>query len=241
MELFARCRLAAVAVPLGLGALACHHPSSASKDEAGSSVLPSSAPVDVVVLRDGDDYSVQVPRAATPCILYPERMFDTTLCPVEARPMSTPPPGSSRSRLVAMGLVRFADQDEVRMGQLTVSYNRVDHAQQPTQAVASSFAAGMVDSLVRSVPGAAVASGGPSVRLMTTDSGLPVTRVSFDVSRISGDTPRLEHSVSFTVWSVEGAYTFSLSARRQYADLMDGLAQQMASSLRVAHPAPPAM
>jgi hypothetical protein len=208
-------------------------------DDAGSSVLPPAAAVDVVTLRDGDAYSVSVARAAAPCILYPESLFDTSLCPAEARPMPSAPPGSSRSKLVALGLVRFVDQEQVLMGQLTVSFNGMSHASEPTQATAVAFGSGMVDSLVKSVPGSAVVGGGPSVRLMTTDSGLHLARISFDLSRIAGDKPKLEHSVSYTAWAADGAYTLSLTTRVGYASMLDALADQMAASIRVAHPAPP--
>jgi hypothetical protein len=197
--------------------------------------------VDVIVLRDADAYSVAVARGASPCILYPDAMYDATMCPVEARPLQSPPPGPSRSRLVALGLVRFVDKSSPQtpqMGQLTVSLNRMDHPRQPTQEVAQAFASGMVDSFTRSVPGAMVGAGGPSVRLMTTDTGLPVARISYDVTRISGDTPRMEHTVSFTAWSADGAYTVALTSRQQYAEVIDALAGQMAASMHVAHPAP---
>jgi len=223
------------------GSTGCHRSSSraAPGDDAGSSVLPAAAAVDVVTLRDGDAYSVSVARAAAPCILYPESLFDTSLCPAEARPMSSAPPGSSRSKLVALGLVRFVDHEQVLMGQLTVSYNGMSHASAPTQATAIAFGSGMVDSLIKSVPGSAVVGGGPSVRLMTTDSGLHLAQISFDMSRVSGDTPRVEHSVSYTAWTLEGAYTFSLTTRAGYSGIVDTLAAQMAASVRVAHPAPP--
>jgi hypothetical protein len=223
-----------------LGALACHRPSSGTDAGAGGlSALPAAPAVDVVVLRDGDDYSVAVARGASPCILYPDSLYDATMCPVEARPLPTPPPGPSRSRLVALGVVRFVDQSEPRIGQLTVSFNRMDHPREPTEESAQAFASGMVDAFTRSVPGATITPGGPALGLMTTDSGLHVARIIYDVKRISGDAqPRMEHSVSFTAWSTDGAYTFSLTSRQQYTEVMDALAGQMAASLKVAHPAP---
>jgi len=230
---------------LQLVALACHRSASTGSDAGGAAslnALPAAPAVDVVVLRDADAYSVAVARGASPCILYPDSLYDATMCPVEARPLDSPPPGPSRSRLVALGLLRFVDKNAPQtpqIGQLTVSLNRMDHPHQPTQEVAQAFASGMVDSFTRSVPGAMIGAGGPSVRLMTTDAGLRVARISYDATRISGDSPRMEHSVSFTVWSTDGAYTFSLTSRQQYAEVMDALAAQMAASLRVAHPAPP--
>ena len=225
-----------------LGALACHRVAPAAGTDAGASGVAASPvvpTVDVVVLRDGADFSVAVARGANPCILYPDTMYDATMCPVEARPLPSAPPGPSRSRMVALGLVRFVDKGEPRIGQLTVSLNRMDHPREPTQESAQAFASGMADSITRSVPGATVAPGGPSLRLVTTEAGLHVARITYDVTRISGDNPRTEHSVSFTVWATDGAYTFALTARQQYADVMDALAEQMAASLRVAHPAPP--
>jgi hypothetical protein len=222
-----------------LAAVACHGSSSTAGADAGSALPPAPA-VDVVVLRDGDDFSVAVARAANPCILYPESMFDATMCPVEVQPMSSPPPRPGRSRLIALGLVRFVDQTETRAGQLTVTMNGMDRPREPTQASADAFAASMVSSLLKSVPGASLGSALPSTRLMTTDAGLHVARISFELGRMAEDRPKLEHTVSFTVWSTAGAYTFSLTAERQYATVMDAVAEQMATTLKVAHPAPPA-
>jgi hypothetical protein len=234
----------ALAGLLQLGAVGCHRSPSTGADggAASLSALPAAPAVDVIVLRDADAYSVAVARGAMPCILYPDAMYDATMCPVEARPLQSPPAGPSRSRLVALGLVRFMDKNAPQtpqMGQLTVNLNRMDHPHQPTQESAQAVGSGMVDSFTRSVAGAMLGAGGPSVRLMTTDAGLQVARISFDATRVTGDTPRMEHSVSFTVWSTEGAYTFSLTSRQQYAEVMDALAAQMAASLRVAHPAAP--
>lgn len=223
-----------------LATAACHRSSSPAGADAGTA-LPSAPAVDVVVLRDGDDFSVAVARGASPCILYPENLFDATMCPAELQPMSTPPPRPGRSRLVALGVVRFLHETETRAGQLTVTMNRMDHPREPTQASAVAFASGMTDSLVKSVPGVMLSAAGTSTRVMTTDSGLHVARIAYDYSRLGDDRPKYEHSVSFTVWSTDGAYTVSLSCDKQYAVVMDALADQMAASLKVARPAAPAL
>ncbi len=194
-----------------------------------------SDPSRATTVRDGDEYSFDVPRRARPCIVFPASMFESANCPPDARPLDTPPPSPERERVIALGIVQAGDQ---RPAQITVTFNRLKRSFQPDQAVAEAFAAGMMRQIPASIPGGRVRAETSTVGLLAMH-GLTVARVAFDVDGASGPYERFQHAVSYSVWGPGGSYTVSLYTANANAPALDALAQEMAATIRLSHPAPP--
>jgi hypothetical protein len=96
----------------------------------------------------------------------------------------------------------------------------------------------MTARIPEAIPGASVRGGRPTVRLLSMN-GLTAARISFDVDGASGKYERLEHTVSYAVWSPEGTYVFVLNTGSTNAAAFDALADELASTIRLTHPAPP--
>jgi hypothetical protein len=224
---------------------ACHGPAPlAQPDQAArasstphpEAKLPAVAP-GAVAISDGDEYSVTIPPAARPCIVFPASMFDPAACPPEARPVESFP-ALERARVLAVGSVRIDDSGILRVARLTSSLNKLRRSFEPDLEVAEAFAAGMADEITAAVPGTTVRGGRPAVRLLRV-GGVTVVRISYDIDGATGPNEFLQHNVSYTVWAPDGSYSFVLSSASANGAVFDGLAEAMAATIRLAHPALP--
>ena len=178
-----------------------------------------------------------LPADTGPCIQFPASLYDPASCPPEAHPAANVPT-QEKVRLLAIGFLRLEDQGaERRAPWITVSLNKMAHSYAPDMESASALAAGMADEIPKRVAGATIRDGRPTVRL-TRINGLTAARIEYDVDGATGLDARLQHSVSYTVWSPEGAYIMAITGPSDSGPAFDLAADRIAQSLRLAHPAP---
>jgi hypothetical protein len=184
-------------------------------------------------IRDGNAYSINIPDSAQPCIVYPAGLFDRTNCPREAQPMAAPPHISPESRVLTLGSVKVDDGGKPVMATLVATVTELRGNTEPRDVHA--FARGMAEGLVKNRPGAKL-RGEPQARVVTL-SGAHAARITFDVDHLSDQG--LDHVVSYAAWSDAGDYNLTLMAPPAHAATIDALADRIASTLKIAHPARP--
>jgi hypothetical protein len=189
-------------------------------------------------IRDGDDYSLAIPARLHACFVFPASMFDADECPPGSK-IADPAAFPSKVRLLAIAVFRLGVDSGTGLVQLTVSMNQMGHSYQPFPASARAFADGITRGIPQSFAGATVRGGTADVRLVTAN-GLPMARFAYDVDGLSPQSRRFAHGVMLAVWSPEGAYTYTLNSRAEDAAAADAMADEMATSVRIAHLAPPA-
>jgi len=231
--------LAVAAVCLG-----CRGPEPLASPSAAQASTPSAiqaspppASARPVVVRDGDEYSFSIPPSASPCIEFPAAQFDPVACPPEARPVD-PPPVPERMRVLTIGLLRLQDHGVQRRAQFMASLKRMLHPFQPNQRVAEAFARGVVDGALETFRGAPVRGAVPTVLLLSIN-GLTTARISFDLDGVTGPYESSQHWVCHVVWGDPMAYVFAIMTSSAAAAASDRLADELAQTIRLQHPAPP--
>ncbi len=163
-------------------------------------------------------------------------MFDATNCPAGVKPTESVP-GAGNTRVVALGLLTVADRGTQRQAQFMIVFNALTHSSQPDRAVADAYAAGMMNGIPSQAPGGKVRAESRSVRLATRP-GDTLARIAFDVDGATGAYERFQHSISYSGWSQRGSYAFTLNTAGPNAAAFDALADEVAQTIRLVHPAP---
>jgi hypothetical protein len=185
-------------------------------------------------IRDGEAFSITIGEGARPCIVFPPALFDPGSCPKDSKAIAEAPQINPDSRVLALGSVAPDDHGKAAIATVVATATHLADNTEPGDV--REFARGMADGLVKSRPGAKVKVG-PSVRMVTID-GVHAARVTFDASGFSGQG--LDHIVSYAAWSRTCDYSLTFMTAPAHAAAIDALADQTASSLHLAEPAPPA-
>jgi hypothetical protein len=184
-------------------------------------------------IRDGDAFSFSLGSDAQPCIVYPPSLFDRASCPRDAKPLTEPPKLNPESRVLMLGSVRADDAGGPARATVIATVTQLSDNTEP--GVLQEFAHGMADGLVKSKSGAKLRTG-PEAKLVTV-GGVHVARIVFDVDGLSAQG--LDHVVSYAAWSETGDYTITFMANPAHGPAVDAIADQLATTMHVAHPAPP--
>jgi hypothetical protein len=184
-------------------------------------------------IRDGDAFSIVLPDAARPCLLYPPELFDRDACPRDAEPMAEAPGMSPDSRVLAFGSVRADDHGATAVATIVATVTHLAHNAEPGSL--KNFAKVMADGLVKSRPGATLRTG--PVSQFVTVGETHGARITFEIDGLSAQG--LDHVVSYSAWSESGDYNVTFMSTPAHAMAVDSLADQAATTLHVAKPAPP--
>jgi hypothetical protein len=175
-------------------------------------------------IRDGDEYSVTLPQGVRACVVYPKYLFDPAACPSDEHPLEENP--VSPATAVAVGSV-IVDGHKVSLAAFRVVADQTLHGPVDVEGFARSMAEGMK----KNQPSVRL-EGEPGARRIEI-GGLPVGRITFDLEGMLGRS----HQINFVAWAEDGTYVLSWTGLASSAPAIDAMADQTASTLRLAHPA----
>jgi hypothetical protein len=235
-----------MSIAAGVFCLGCHSPEATAPARAADPAIPKASAGDTgstmvdegIVIRDGDEYSFSIPRRVQACVLYPVAMFDSATCPAGAKPAEKVP-STEDTRIIAIALLNVEDHGTKGSAILVTTVTKLRHSRQPNQDTANAFADGSIDEVVNHVPGGRLHPGSRHVDVIP-HGGQAMARISFDVDGASGQYQTYQHSLSYSVWAPEGPYMMSFEATQASAKAIDDAAAEMAATIRLVHPAPPA-
>jgi hypothetical protein len=184
-------------------------------------------------IRDGDAFSFSLEGNTQPCLVYPASLFERTSCPRDAKPLADPPKLNSDSRVLMLGSVRADDDGGPARATVIATVTNLPDNSEPRDL--HEFARGMADGLVKSKPGAKLRSG-PDAKLVIL-GGVHAARIVFDVDGLSAQG--LDHVISYATWAETNDYTVTFMANPAHGPAVDAMADRMATTIHVAHPAPP--
>jgi hypothetical protein len=181
-------------------------------------------------IRDGDDYSVTLPQGVHPCFTYPKTLYDPAACDSDQHPVEADPAAPARA---------FADGTVIvdgRKASVTAMHVAVD---QPTAiedlVEVADYARGMVKGMKNEQPTVRIV-GEPGTRVVAV-GGLSLGRITFELDGLPG--LGRAHQINYVVWAADGTYALSWLGLASSAAAIDAIADQTASTLRLAHPAKP--
>lgn len=207
----------ALAVVCSLGALALH-----------------AGPARADTVREGDEFVMDVRRDAHVCVLYPDGPLDPVACS-GMKHVAAPAETDPRHRTLALAAIRLPEQGTSLVGILNFGATSFTNAALPTEGTLREFADAFAGSVIQDVPGATVHGGHPAAKLI--DHGeTPLVRVAFDVDGLDDKNRNIEHLVAYTAWTAGGIYSVIYTCRATNAAAVDALADESATSIRVAHP-----
>jgi hypothetical protein len=192
------------------------------------------APARADTVRDGDEFVMDVRRDAHVCVLYPASPLDPVACS-GLKSITPPAEPDPRHKTLTLAAVRLPEQGASLVAVLNFGSTSFANAALPTEATVHEFADAFANSFVGDVPGSSVHGGHPAAKLL--DHGeTPLVRVSFDLDGLDATHRHMEHLVSYTAWATGGIYSVIYTCRATNAASVDALADESATSIRVAHP-----
>lgn len=191
-------------------------------------------------IRDGNDFSMSIENPnARVCIIFPQSARDPGACAGLRFPASQPTDPGRRD--LAIGLIRFVDENAAAEALLAVDFVPDSDSSQPDNREAEAFAAQLERAFTRDHPGTKVRGGTSRLELRDV-AGLKVARLVFDLDGLnSDDRPLIEHHIFYFAWAEGGLYSFMLSTGGNHAAAVDAIADRSALTLRVSHPAQPSL
>lgn len=199
--------------------------------------LALSASASAAVVRDGDQYSVDL-SAARICWIKPLELRDAADCE-GLTPENVTPPAEDKARVIGMGLVRLEEPGEdPDLALVMVMHVPMAFAHEANDAAARDYAQGAERAIAKELrPGARMR---PATDTRVTRPGkLPLIRTVLDADGIpdGADDKLVEHQIHISGLAKDGMYTVAWLTKRSSARPVEALADEAASTIAIASPA----